>query len=66
MQEQVFVAVDIPLVGDERHKNWAKVVENVDTSRSTGWAFDGPFVAAANAAGSALRRLPRTKPGPLT
>jgi len=46
MQEQVFVAVDIPLAGDERHKNWAKVVENVDTSRSTGWAFDGPFVAA--------------------
>jgi len=39
------VAVEIPLVGDERHKNWAKVVENVDTSRASGWAFDGPFVA---------------------
>jgi len=46
MEEQVFVAVDIPLVGDERHKNWAKVVDNVDTSRSSGWAFDGAFVAA--------------------
>jgi hypothetical protein len=39
------VAVEIPLVGDERHKNWAKVVENVDTSKASGWAFDGPFVA---------------------
>ena len=46
MEGQVIVAVDVPLVGDERHKNWAKVVENVDTSRSTGWAFDGSFVAA--------------------
>ena len=46
MDAQVLVAVDIPLVGDERHKNWAKVVENVDTSKSSGWAFDGPFVAA--------------------
>lgn len=39
------VAVEIPFVGDERHKNWAKVVENVDTSKASGWAFDGPFVA---------------------
>lgn len=46
MDEQVLVAVDVPLVGDERHKNWAKVVENVDTSKSSGWAFDGAFVAA--------------------
>ena len=46
MDAQVLVAVDIPLVGDERHKNWAKVVDNVDTSKSSGWAFDGPFVAA--------------------
>lgn len=46
MEEQVLVAVDIPLVGDERHKNWAKVVDNVDTSKSSGWAFDGAFVAA--------------------
>lgn len=46
MDEQVLVAVDVPLVGDERHKNWAKVVDNVDSSKSSGWAFDGAFVAA--------------------
>ncbi|HEX6222261.1 MAG TPA: hypothetical protein VF115_14310 [Acidimicrobiia bacterium] len=46
MDEQVLVAVEVPLAGDERHKNWAKVVENVDTSKSSGWAFDGPFIAA--------------------
>lgn len=46
MDEQVLVAVEVPLVGDERHKNWAKVVDNVDTSKSSGWAFDGAFVAA--------------------
>lgn len=46
MDGPVLVAVDIPLVGDERHKNWAKIVENVDTSKSSGWAFDGTFVAA--------------------
>lgn len=46
MEDQVFVAVDIPLVGDERQKNWAKVVDNVDTSKTSGWAFDGAFVAA--------------------
>jgi hypothetical protein len=44
MDDRVLVAVDIPLAGDERHKNWAKVVESVDTSRSTGWAYDGPFI----------------------
>jgi hypothetical protein len=46
MDGQVLVAVEVPLVGDERHKNWAKVVTNVDTSKSSGWAFDGAFVAA--------------------
>ncbi|HWB88269.1 MAG TPA: hypothetical protein VG872_03570 [Acidimicrobiia bacterium] len=46
MEDQVLVAVDVPLVGDDRHKNWAKIVESVDTSKSSGWAFDGPFVAA--------------------
>ncbi len=46
MDGSVIVAVDIPLAGDERHKNWAKVVVNVDTSKSSGWAFDGSFVAA--------------------
>jgi hypothetical protein len=46
MDEQVLVAVDVPMVGDERHKNWAKIVDNVDTSKSSGWAFDGAFIAA--------------------
>ncbi len=36
--------VDVPLAGDERHKNWAKLVESVDTARSSGWAFEGSFV----------------------
>ena len=45
MDEQVLVAVEVPLVGDERHKNWAKVVDSVDTSKSSGWAYDGAFVA---------------------
>lgn len=46
MNDRVLVAVDVPLVGDERHKNWAKVVESVDTDKASGWAFQGPFVAA--------------------
>lgn len=41
----VTVAVEIPLVGDERRKNWAKIVTNVDTSQSSGWAFEGDFIA---------------------
>ena len=40
------VPVEVPLVGDERHKNWAKVVENVDPSKATGWAFEGTFIAS--------------------
>lgn len=40
------VAVEVPLIGDARHKNWAKVVENVDETKSSGWAFDGEFIAA--------------------
>jgi hypothetical protein len=43
--ESFTVAVDIPLVGDERRKNWAKTVTNVDDSLATGWAFDGEFIA---------------------
>ena len=39
------VAVEIPLVGDVRHKNWAKVVEGVDETKSSGWAYDGEFIA---------------------
>lgn len=46
MDDTVLVPVEVPLVGDERHKNWAKVVESVDTSKSSGWAFEGSFVAA--------------------
>jgi hypothetical protein len=45
MDDRVLVAVEVPLLGDERHKNWAKIVDSVDTSKSSGWAFDGPFVA---------------------
>ena len=45
MEESVLVAVEVPLAGDERHKNWAKVVDAVDTSKASGWAFEGSFVA---------------------
>jgi hypothetical protein len=45
MDDRVLVAIDVPLLGDERQKNWAKIVDSVDTSKSSGWAFDGPFVA---------------------
>ncbi|MGH8946927.1 MAG: hypothetical protein ACRDVL_12365 [Acidimicrobiia bacterium] len=45
MSRQVHVPVVVPLLGDERHKNWAKVVETVDTAKSSGWAYEGPFVA---------------------
>lgn len=45
MTDRITVAVEVPLAGDERHKNWAKVVESVDSSRSSGWAFEGPFVS---------------------
>ena len=58
MSSDVVVAVDVPQVGDDRHKNWAKVVNSVDVSRSTGWAFDGDFIAAGGtqdvAAGSVI------------
>ena len=40
------VAIEVPLVGDARHKNWAKVIDNVDETKSSGWAFDGEFIAA--------------------
>ena len=41
----VLVAVEVPLVGDERHKNWAKVVHAVDPGKASGWAYEGDFVA---------------------
>ena len=37
--------VEIPFVGDERRKNWAKIVTNVDESLASGWAFEGEFIA---------------------
>ena len=46
MDDKVLVPVDVPLVGDERHKNWARIVESVDNTKASGWAFEGPFLAA--------------------
>jgi hypothetical protein len=40
------VAVEIPFAGDERRKNWAKVVHSVDPTKSSGWAYVGDFIAA--------------------
>ena len=40
------IAVDVPLLGDERLKNWAKIVTSVDDSKSSGWAYQGEFIAA--------------------
>ena len=42
---EILVPVDIPLLGDERRKNWAKVVHNVDEQKASGWAFEGEFVS---------------------
>jgi len=42
---EVKVPVDVPLVGDERHKNWAKIIYSVDVSKDSGWAFEGEFIA---------------------
>lgn len=41
----ILVAVEIPLLGDERRKNWAKVVDNVDEQKASGWAFEGEFIS---------------------
>lgn len=45
MDQPIFVPVDVPLVGDERRKNWAKIVTNVDETLASGWAFEGDFIA---------------------
>jgi len=45
VESEITVAVDVPQVGDERRKNWAKIVTAVDDSLATGWAFEGEFVA---------------------
>ena len=39
------VAIEVPQVGDDRRKNWAKIVAAVDERRSSGWAFEGEFIA---------------------
>ncbi|HJR91405.1 MAG TPA: hypothetical protein VJ938_03100 [Acidimicrobiia bacterium] len=67
------VAVDIPEVGDERLKSWAKVVDSVDETKSSGWAFVGPFIATGGiqdvAAGSVVlvygERGSRANPRPV-
>ncbi|MDH3517653.1 MAG: hypothetical protein OEM66_01855 [Acidimicrobiia bacterium] len=46
MTEAPLVAVEVPMVGDERRKHWAKIVHSVDTSKASGWAFVGDFIAA--------------------
>lgn len=43
--EPVVVAVAVPLLGDERRKNWAKIVTGVDDTKSDGWAYEGEFIA---------------------
>ena len=42
---EILVPVDVPLLGDERRKNWAKVVHNVDEQKASGWAFEGDFIS---------------------
>jgi hypothetical protein len=58
MSDAPLVAVDIPCIGDPRHKNWAKVVHSVDPQKSSGWTFEGDFIAVGGiqdvAAGSVL------------
>lgn len=45
MEQPILVAVDVPLVGDGRRKNWAKIVTGVDDTLATGWAYEGEFIA---------------------
>lgn len=42
---EVLVPVDVPILGDERRKNWAKIVNNVDDQKASGWAFEGDFIS---------------------
>jgi len=39
------VAVEVPQLGDGRRRHWAKLVNEVDTTKSTGWAYIGDFVS---------------------
>lgn len=43
---EAMVPVEVPMIGDARLKNWAKVVVDVDESKTNGWAFGGEFIAA--------------------
>jgi hypothetical protein len=45
MDSRPLVAATIPLIGDVRLKNWAKIVERVDESKGSGWAYEGVFIA---------------------
>ena len=44
MDQGVMVAIEVPLLGDGRRKNWAKIVTDVDEGRSDGWAYEGEFI----------------------
>jgi hypothetical protein len=41
----MLVAVVVPQLGNARRRHWAKLVTGVDSSKATGWAYTGPFVA---------------------
>jgi hypothetical protein len=41
----ILVAVNVPQLGDARRRHWAKVVTAVDTGKTTGYAYVGPFIA---------------------
>jgi hypothetical protein len=45
MTDALTVPIEVPLIGDGRLKNWAKVVSDVDAGLDGGWAYDGEFVA---------------------
>jgi hypothetical protein len=42
---RILVPVHVPQLGDVRRKHWAKVITAVDSSKASGWAFVGDFVA---------------------
>lgn len=73
MTPPVVVPVDVPEIGDPRLKSWAKVVHSVDESKSSGWAFEGEFIATGGiqdvAVGSVIlvygERGSRANPRPL-
>ena len=45
MDDAVMIAVEVPLVGGDRQKHWAKLVTSVDVTKASGWAFEGEFIA---------------------